>query len=371
MSTNDGKKSPGPPRKPALKEVKGEKGEVKGERQKAKGDSEKVKGERQKAKGESAKPKAESAKPKAESIKPQKRAMENELTPVANKAIPEILKSEIEHPKSEIEHPKSERRSPLEHLEKTNNSEKINTMEVHHHPQLDHNPKPFKEYLLEGFMIFIAVMMGFIAENIREYIDNNEQVKHLTAQLVQDLKADTVQLDHIYREEDSIQRYNDTLINLLQQPLAQADTRRIQKMVFNSHSMWLFHPSAGALGAIKNQVHLKQFSNSEIIHYFAQYERHIELIHTDQDINLQYQRTYLDPFITAHFTPANLEASFDSNAQPTPQMRNLTQADLDQLATDMVLMRLITREMIRDNLVIKSDAISLLDYVKKQYNPEE
>ena len=41
-------------------------------------------------------------------------------------------------------------------------------MEVHHHPQLDHKHKPWKEYLLEGLMIFIAVMMGFIAENIRE-----------------------------------------------------------------------------------------------------------------------------------------------------------------------------------------------------------
>ncbi|MFB9842968.1 hypothetical protein [Mucilaginibacter ginsenosidivorans] len=24
-------------------------------------------------------------------------------------------------------------------------------MEVHHHPQLEHKPKPWKEYLLEGF----------------------------------------------------------------------------------------------------------------------------------------------------------------------------------------------------------------------------
>ncbi len=288
-----------------------------------------------------AKLKSESEKQAVASIEPNENASVGRPTP-------ESQKSEIEHPTSEIK-----------------------AMEVHHHPQLDHSPKPIKEYLLEGFMIFIAVMMGFIAENIREYIDNNEQVKHLTSQLVQDLRADTIQLNHIYREEDSIYHYNDTLISLLKQPLAKADTRRIQKMVANSHSMWLFHPSAGALGAIKSQVHLKQFSNSEIIRYFAQYERHIELVHTAQDINLQYQRSYLDPFITAHFTPANLEASFENYAQPTPQMRNLTQGDLDQLATDMVLMRIITHEMLIDNQTIKADAVSLMEYVKKQYDPEE
>ncbi len=53
-------------------------------------------------------------------------------------------------------------------------------MEVQHHPQLEHKHKAWKEYLLEGFMIFIAVMMGFIAENIREDITNREHVKQLT-----------------------------------------------------------------------------------------------------------------------------------------------------------------------------------------------
>ncbi len=65
-------------------------------------------------------------------------------------------------------------------------------MEVHHHPQLDHKPKPWKEYLLEGLMIFIAVMLGFFAENIREEITNSEHVRQLTSQLVQDLKSDAM-----------------------------------------------------------------------------------------------------------------------------------------------------------------------------------
>ena len=331
MSTNDGKNSPGRPRRPAIKEVKGE---------------------RQKVKGESTKPKAESTKPRTPVKESKPKSALNPPGPVINKSDPDSYRDE--HPKPEIENPTSD----------------IKPMEVHHHPHLDHNPKPFKEYLLEGFMIFIAVMMGFIAENIREYVDNNQQVKHLTTQLVQDLKADTAQLDSHSLDEDSILMYNDTLLTLLQQPLAKADTRRIQKMAARSHSMWLFHPSAGAIAAIKNQLHLKQFSNSAIIGYFDTYERHIELVHTDQDVNLQYQRSYLDPFLTAHLTPANMAAAF-GHSMPTAQVRNLTQTDLDQLATDMVLIRLITTEIIADNKQLKVDAVSLMNYVKKQYKPEE
>ena len=39
-------------------------------------------------------------------------------------------------------------------------------MEVHHHPHVE--KKSFKEYILEGLMIFIAVSMGFAAESLRE-----------------------------------------------------------------------------------------------------------------------------------------------------------------------------------------------------------
>ena len=42
-------------------------------------------------------------------------------------------------------------------------------MEVHHHPHVPTHSKPWKEYVLEGLMIFIAVTLGYGAENIREH----------------------------------------------------------------------------------------------------------------------------------------------------------------------------------------------------------
>jgi cell division protein FtsB len=247
----------------------------------------------------------------------------------------------------------------------------ITTMEVHHHPQLEHKPKPFKEYLLEGFMIFIAVMMGFIAENIRQTIEDNEHVQQLTAQLANDLKADTARLNKEFKEEMKILRSNDTLVNLLQAPLQKADIRKIQKLVGDSHSLWLFHPSAGAMTAIKNELHLKQFSNSELINYFSKYEAHIELLHTAQDVNLQYQRTYLDPFLTRHFTPENIVAALGNSSAPNGRMRNLSQEDLDQLAADIALISVVTNEMIEDNRLLKKDAGDFLGYVIKQYHLEK
>jgi hypothetical protein len=153
--------------------------------------------------------------------------------------------------------------------------------------------------------------------------------------------------------------------------LQKADTRRIQKLLNSCHSMWLFHQSSGAMAAIKNELHLKQFSNSEIINYFARYEKHIDLLHTAQDVNLQYQRIYLDSFITQHFTSANMVSAFTSGAMPTAQMRNLTQNDLDQLAADMVLIRVVTDEMLDKCIIVKTDATAMLHYITRQYDLEE
>ncbi len=61
-------------------------------------------------------------------------------------------------------------------------------MEVHHHPHVE--KKSFKEYILEGLMIFIAVSMGFFAENIRERISDNEKENMFIESLVEDLKED-------------------------------------------------------------------------------------------------------------------------------------------------------------------------------------
>lgn len=85
-------------------------------------------------------------------------------------------------------------------------------MEVHHHPHVE--KKNFKEYLLEGLMIFVAVTMGFFAENIRERISDREKEREYIKLLSDDLKKDTAALYYsINRLKFDISR-NDSLVVL-------------------------------------------------------------------------------------------------------------------------------------------------------------
>ena len=50
-------------------------------------------------------------------------------------------------------------------------------MEVHHHPDIQHETKKWKEYFLEFLMIFLAVVLGFLSENIREHVTDRSKEK--------------------------------------------------------------------------------------------------------------------------------------------------------------------------------------------------
>jgi len=78
-------------------------------------------------------------------------------------------------------------------------------MEVHHHPHLHHKPKHWKEYFLEFLMIFLAVTLGFFAENLREHYVENERAKEYAQSLYDDLKIDTATIQRTYDEKEWIQ----------------------------------------------------------------------------------------------------------------------------------------------------------------------
>jgi hypothetical protein len=77
-------------------------------------------------------------------------------------------------------------------------------MEVHHHPDLHHKRKKFKEYFLEFLMIFLAVTMGFFAESLRERIVDSEREELYAQTLYEDLKVDTTLLNAGINEKNFV-----------------------------------------------------------------------------------------------------------------------------------------------------------------------
>ncbi len=101
----------------------------------------------------------------------------------------------------------------LEEQLTTQNLEPETDMEVHHHPHVE--KKNFKEYVLEGLMIFLDVTMGFIAENIRERIKGKREINENIESVLSDLKVDVTQLNISIAKNTYSYTAADSLIALL------------------------------------------------------------------------------------------------------------------------------------------------------------
>lgn len=86
-------------------------------------------------------------------------------------------------------------------------------MEVHH-PHSHHGPKKWKEHFLEFFMLFLAVTLGFFAENLREhYVERHRETQYMES-MVEDLKNDTIEFNKVTRGNKRLVNKIDTALNI-------------------------------------------------------------------------------------------------------------------------------------------------------------
>ncbi|HLY70392.1 MAG TPA: hypothetical protein VKR53_11735 [Puia sp.] len=91
-------------------------------------------------------------------------------------------------------------------------------MEVHHHPDIHHKPKKWKEYFLEFFMIFLAVTLGFFAEQMRENFAEKSREKEFMKSMVEDLKSDTANIFYFTDRANEVLGQTDSLIHMMRNP---------------------------------------------------------------------------------------------------------------------------------------------------------
>ena len=145
-------------------------------------------------------------------------------------------------------------------------------MEVHHHPEVE--KKGLKEYILEGLMIFIAVMMGFFAESLREHIADRDHEKQSIESLVKAVTSDTIQLHHVMLEATGSIKAVNSLVGLKNLDLTQAGNK--QKFYLFSLAGFsndtYFRSNDGALQQLNSSGTLRLISDHATVDSIFKYE---------------------------------------------------------------------------------------------------
>ena len=154
-------------------------------------------------------------------------------------------------------------------------------MEVHHHPDLHHKPKRWKEYLLEGFMIFIAVTMGFFAEGVRENITANKKENEYVRSFVNDLAKDSLALSETILENQKKLNGLDSLLRLANVDLmVMGNRQRLYKYAAQSISFYSrFISNDATMMQLKNSGGLQYIRHHHAADSIAQYDQEMRSIY--------------------------------------------------------------------------------------------
>lgn len=92
-------------------------------------------------------------------------------------------------------------------------------METHAHHLHNAPGKSFWHFFFEFFMLFLAVFCGFLAENQRERIEENQLEKQYMGTLLEDLKIDTAKLSRLKLFANKVIGRRDSVIKYLRPPV--------------------------------------------------------------------------------------------------------------------------------------------------------
>jgi len=269
-----------------------------------------------------------------------------------------LNKSDIEHPKSEIK------------------------MEVHHHPEVE--KKGFKEYLLEGLMIFIAVMMGFFAESARESLSEHNRAKEYAATLYSDLKADTVSLDKFLKRIDFGASNVDTLMQLL----SANDPKDIPRGKLYWYGLFggmqlAFAPHDATLLEMKSSGSLRFFTKPAINRMVAEYDQRLQffrsMLENEKGVYTEVRKTKALLFNFKYNDAANTVTQRIYVKYNRPVIDSFIRTNPPLLSTDKIVFNQFV-ELVRSRFLrnqaqyadsLRHHAVVLISALKKEYSLDD
>lgn len=167
-----------------------------------------------------------------------------------------------------------------------------------------HQPtKKFKQYFLEGLMIFLAISLGFLADNVREELAENKQASQLATSLFKEVHKDSIELSNILKNR---QRKTDELkffIDFVRDSSLSNPSERFLKSYawsFVAVSSIHFDPSDGVLQQIHNSNNLQLFRNAELQNQINDLYVHTSRLRNRWNHELDFQQSRVVPFNLKH-----------------------------------------------------------------------
>ena len=164
-------------------------------------------------------------------------------------------------------------------------------MEVHHHPHVE--KKNFKEYFLEFVMIFLAVTLGFFAENIREHFTDSDKEKRNIESIIKSVAIDTAYLKKVIQLNQNQIKGIDSLISIKNEDV-QLDTVKWKYYYYILNFLdqkYYFHAKNAGIEQLKSSGGLSLIKNQAVTDNIQAYDIFTDAIY-EQQADCEYMLTH-------------------------------------------------------------------------------
>ncbi|HQX96835.1 MAG: hypothetical protein IPH34_08530 [Chitinophagaceae bacterium] len=254
-------------------------------------------------------------------------------------------------------------------------------MEVHHHSHTAR--KKWTHYFWEFLMLFLAVSLGFYAENTREVILHKKEVKTQLNSMLSDLHSDIILLSSVTDRNSHSAQMADSLVELLHSDItntpeiyfaARTVTANVGYYYTNSKSFDQLK-TAGLLRYIKNKDLLDSIGT-----YYVSFQwlaNQIDLLRLKLDEVHKGNTLLFDSYVFQQMM-INIKviASGSLGGQRTnitkpllkPSLLSADSKDINTVSLNYHYYSSTIKFYIRNAIALQNRAKGLIEMIKKEYN---
>jgi hypothetical protein len=155
-------------------------------------------------------------------------------------------------------------------------------MEVHHHAHHE-GAKNWKSYLQEFFMLFLAVLCGFLAEwRFEQMIENHREEEYIHS-IVQDINADVIQTEKLVVDLNNSIAKSDSLLSILASIDVQKNSNQAYKLWQETIGFPDFVQNDRTIQQLKSSGSLRTIRKEGVSDKIMEYDQVVRLLSVSQN----------------------------------------------------------------------------------------
>ena len=132
-------------------------------------------------------------------------------------------------------------------------------------PLLTGHKKTWRAYMIEFIMLFLAVYLGFVAENIRERLSEHNRAKEYAKSFLIDLKNDTTELNTSMYSDISTKLMTDSFVQFISKEDVRLKGGELYYLSRMANGVYITDWNKATLNQLLSSGNLRYFTNSQLL----------------------------------------------------------------------------------------------------------